>query len=79
DELVTRIDRGQLAVRVPGVERRIGAIERMLGRLIWAIVFAALLFSGVLLRRDGDEVLAWVLIAASAVPLLWLVLSARRR
>lgn len=79
DELVTRIDRGQLAVRVPGVERRIGAIERMLGRLIWAIVFAALLFSGVLLRRDGDEVLAWVLIAASAVPLLRLVLSARRR
>lgn len=78
DELATRIERGQLAIRAPGVERRIGAIESMLGRLISAIVFAALLFSGVLLRRGGDEMLAWVLMGASVVPLL-LLFSRRRR
>ncbi|HTN58526.1 MAG TPA: AarF/ABC1/UbiB kinase family protein, partial [Protaetiibacter sp.] len=79
DELATRIDRGQLAIRAPGVERRIAMIESVLGHLISAIVFAALLFSGVLLRRGGDEVLAWVLMGASVVPLLYLVLTWRRR
>jgi len=79
DELVTRIDRGQFSIRAPGVERRIGRIESMLGRLISAIVFAALLFSGVLLRRGGDEVLAWVLMVASIVPLVHLALTWRRR
>lgn len=79
DELAARIDSGRLAVRAPGVEKQIASIDRMLGRLISAIVFAALLFSGVLLRRGGDEVLAWVLMGLSALPLLQLALSWRRR
>ena len=79
DELATRIDRGQLAIRAPGVERRISSIEQTLRRLISAIVFASLLFSGVLLRRGGDEVLAWVLMGASVLPLLHLAVTWRRR
>ncbi|QNO38123.1 AarF/ABC1/UbiB kinase family protein [Protaetiibacter sp. SSC-01] len=79
DQLATRIDRGQLAIRAPGVERRISSIEATLRRLISAIVFAALLFSGVLLRRGGDDVIAWVLMAASVVPLLHLLVTWRRR
>jgi hypothetical protein len=61
------------------VERRISSIEQTLRRLISAIVFASLLFSGVLLRRGGDEVLAWVLMGASVLPLLQLLLTWRRR
>ncbi|MGN6271543.1 MAG: ABC1 kinase family protein [Protaetiibacter sp.] len=79
DELATRIDRGQLAIRAPGVERRISSIEHTLRRLISAIIFASLLFSGVLLRRGGDEVLAWVLMGASVLPLVQLLLTWRRR
>lgn len=78
DELVSRIDRGQLAVRAPGVERRLSSLERLLGRLISAIVFAALLFSGVLLRR-ADEPLSWVLMIASIVPLVHVAATFRRR
>lgn len=78
DELATRIERGQLAIRAPGVERRIGEIRSVLGRLISAVVFAALLFSGVVLRRGGDELLAWVLMGASVVPLVQLLVSWRR-
>ncbi len=78
DELVSRIDRGQLAVRAPGVEKQIGSVERLLGRLISAVVFAALLFSGVLLRR-ADEPLAWVLMVASIVPLLHVAVTFRKR
>ncbi len=79
DELATRIERGQVAFRAPGVERRIAAIESTLRRLITAIVFAALLFSGALLRRGGDEVLGWMLMGASVLPLLYLVMTWRRR
>ena len=78
DELATRIDRGQLAVRAPGVEKRLSSLERLLGRLISAIVFASLLFSGVLLRRV-DEPLSWVLMAASIVPLVHVATTFRRR
>ncbi|TXK18642.1 AarF/ABC1/UbiB kinase family protein [Homoserinibacter sp. GY 40078] len=78
DELVTRIDRGQLAVRAPGVERRLSSLERLLGRLVSAVVFAAMLFSGVLLVRS-DEVWGWTLMAASVVPLIHVALTMRRR
>lgn len=78
DELTQRIDRGQVAVRTPDLDRRLRSIERAVGRVASAIVFAALLFAGVFLRPT-DEVLSWVLMGASAVPLLHVVLTWRRR
>ncbi|MDF1478114.1 AarF/UbiB family protein [Leifsonia sp. H3M29-4] len=78
DELAARIDRGQVAVRTPDLERRIRSLERTVGRAVSAIVFAALLFAGVLLRPT-DEVLGWVLMGASAVPLLHVVVTWRGR
>jgi predicted unusual protein kinase regulating ubiquinone biosynthesis (AarF/ABC1/UbiB family) len=78
DELTARIDRGQVAVRTPDLERRIRSLERAVGRATSAIVFAGLLFAGVLLRPT-DEVLGWVLMGASAVPLLHVLLRWRGR
>ena len=78
DELATRIERGQLAVRAPDIERRLRSLERSLGRLVSAIIFAGLLFAGVLLR-PSDEVLGWVLMGASVLPLLHVVVTWRRR
>jgi len=78
DELTQRIDRGQVAVRTPDLDRRLRTVERAVGRIASAIVFAALLFAGVFLRPT-DEVLSWVLMGASAVPLLHVVLTWRRR
>ena len=78
DELATRIERGQLAVRTPEVDRRLRSVERSVNRLGSAIVFAALLVGGVFLRST-DEVLGTVLMATAAVPLLHLVFTLRRR
>jgi len=78
DDLVSRIDRGQIGVRTPDIDRRLRAIERGIGRAVSAVVFASLLFAGVLLRPT-DEVLGWVLMGASALPLLHVVLTWRRR
>ncbi|CAN5230833.1 AarF/ABC1/UbiB kinase family protein [soil metagenome] len=78
DELATRLDRGQVAVRAPEVDRRLRSIERSVSRLASALVFATLLIAGVLLRPT-DETLGWVLMGASALPLLHVVVTARRR
>lgn len=78
DELASRIDRGQLSVRTPDIDRRLHSLERTIGRLVSAIVFAGLLFAGVLLRPT-DEVLGWVLIGVSVVPLVHVVATWRSR
>ncbi|MCU1415860.1 MAG: AarF/ABC1/UbiB kinase family protein [Schumannella sp.] len=78
DELAARVERGQIAVRTPDVEHRLRFIERAIGRAVSAVVFASLLFAGVLLRPT-DEMLGWVLMGASAIPLLHVVLTWRRR
>lgn len=75
DELTARIERGDLAVRTPGVERRLQSIERGAGRLVSATVFGALLIAGALLRAS-DPVFGIVLMSASALPLLHVLLGA---
>jgi len=72
DELASRLDRGQVAVRTPELDRRMRSVERSVSRLASALVFAALLIAGVLLRPT-DEVLGWVLMGSSALPLLHVV------
>jgi len=78
DELATRLDRGQVAVQAPEVDRRLRSIDRSVGRLASALVFATLLIGGVLLRPT-DGVLGWVLMAGSAVPLLHVIFTSRSR
>lgn len=78
DELAARINAGDVEVRTPTADRRLRALERAIGRGVSAVVFAGLLIAGVLLRPT-DEVLGWVLMGASAVPLLHVVVTWRRR
>ncbi|MGX5682507.1 ABC1 kinase family protein [Schumannella luteola] len=78
DELATRLDRGQVAVRSPEVERRMRLLERSVTRVSSSIVFGALLIAGVLLRTT-DPVFGVVLMGASALPLLHVLVSLRRR
>ena len=78
DALATRLDRGELAVRSPEVEQRLRVLDGSVRRTTSAVLFAALLIGGVLLR-PSDEVLSWVLLGASTLPLLHAVLPWRLR
>lgn len=78
DALATRIDRGELAVRSPEVEQRLRVLDASQRRTTSAILFAALLIGGVLLR-ESDEMLSWVLLGASALPLLHVIVPWRLR
>jgi predicted unusual protein kinase regulating ubiquinone biosynthesis (AarF/ABC1/UbiB family) len=72
DALATRLDRGDLATRSPEVEQRLRVLDRSQRRTTSAILFAALLLGGILLRPT-DEVLGWVLLGGSVLPLLHVV------
>ena len=74
DSLATSIEAGEVSVRSPLVERRLAALDRTGRQVVSAVLFAALLVGGILLRRD-DLVLGNVLMIASTVPLLHAVLA----
>lgn len=69
DELSTMLQRGQLSVETPGVDRRLLALEHLAQRAVSAIIFAGLLLGGIFLKQT-DPIFGWVLVGASALPLL---------
>ncbi|MCS5720009.1 AarF/UbiB family protein [Herbiconiux sp. CPCC 205763] len=77
DELVTRIDDGSVAFRSPDLEKRVGRLERSVGRIVSAVLFGALLVAGAVLRAD-DAVFGTVLMIVSVVPLLHALFAGRR-
>jgi predicted unusual protein kinase regulating ubiquinone biosynthesis (AarF/ABC1/UbiB family) len=70
DALVTRVEDGRVVVHDPRVDRRLGRLERTGRRIVAAVVFAALFTGGIILRAD-DAVLGTVVVAVSALPLLY--------
>ncbi len=53
DDLTTRIEDGRIAVQTPRLDRRLDRLERAARRIVSAVLFAALLIGGILLRPDG--------------------------
>jgi predicted unusual protein kinase regulating ubiquinone biosynthesis (AarF/ABC1/UbiB family) len=74
DSLSTLLQRGQLSIETPGVDRRLRALEQLAQRAVSAIIFAGLLLGGIFLRPT-DLVLGGVLMAVSALPLLHAVFA----
>ncbi|MGV8970498.1 MAG: ABC1 kinase family protein [Microbacteriaceae bacterium] len=74
DALTTRIEEGNVAVQNPRLERRLSALDRTGRRAVSAILFAALLIGGILLRAQ-DPAFGTVLMGVSAVPLVHAVFA----
>ncbi len=75
--VLTRIERGELNVNVPQVNRQIYHLESAVNRLVGSIVFAAFLFAGVQLFQSGNNTPAYVLWALSGATLFWMAFLAR--
>ncbi|MEV7692444.1 AarF/UbiB family protein [Microbacterium sp. NPDC089189] len=69
DGVITRLEEGRLTVDLTRVERRMSRLERLARRLLSALLFAALLIAGALLRAE-DAVFGAVLMWVSLAPLL---------
>ncbi len=80
DSVITRIEEGRVTVDISSLERRVDRLEGLARRILSALVFAALLVGGILLRAQ-DEVFGTVLMALAALPLLYALFAGvgRRR
>lgn len=76
DDVIGQLERGSIAIRSPELERRVARLERAQSRMVSAVLFAALLVAGVLVRAS-DPVFSLVLMIASALPLLHALFAGR--
>jgi len=76
DGLIDRFEDGAVAVGSPRLERQVARLDRGVRRVVWAVLFGALLIAGAVIRSD-DAGFGTVLMAASVVPLLAAVFSRR--
>jgi predicted unusual protein kinase regulating ubiquinone biosynthesis (AarF/ABC1/UbiB family) len=70
DGIITRLDEGSVTVQTVRLEKRLSMVERIARRVVAALLFAGLLIGGVVLRGQ-DVVFGTVLMAVSALPLLY--------
>jgi predicted unusual protein kinase regulating ubiquinone biosynthesis (AarF/ABC1/UbiB family) len=69
DGLLARVDRGEVTTRNPELEQRVRSADVSIRRAVSALMFGSLLIAGIVIK-PGDEILGWVLITGSALPLL---------
>lgn len=69
DAVASRIERGELVVRNPELERQVQRTDASIRRVTSALVFIALFGGGIALRVNSDELGNWLLFA-SVIPLL---------
>jgi predicted unusual protein kinase regulating ubiquinone biosynthesis (AarF/ABC1/UbiB family) len=72
---LTKLESGRIAVRTPDLERRLWRLERSNRKLVGAVLFAALLTSGIQLTLAEAGIPGGILLAMSALILGWVVLS----
>ncbi len=76
DRVLTLMERGEFNVQTPLLDLRVRRLERSVGRVAMALVFAALLLAGAILYPT-EPVLAKVLMGASVLPLLRVLMGGR--
>ncbi len=73
DSLMARMESGRMEVRIPELSQQIIHLEHTLRRLVWAVMFAAMLIGSIYLYRSGDLVPAIIIGVATFFTFLWLI------
>ncbi|MGV8857095.1 ABC1 kinase family protein [Rhodoglobus sp.] len=74
ESVATLMQRGQLAVETPSVDKRLRVVEQLVRRVLSAVLFAGLLIGGILLKPTEPN-FGVVLMIVSLLPLLHAVLG----
>jgi predicted unusual protein kinase regulating ubiquinone biosynthesis (AarF/ABC1/UbiB family) len=74
-----KIERDELGVRIPELESQLGGLELILRRVVYALIFVALLISAVQLQLGGELLYARLLYAGAIVVLVGLLLAKPKR
>jgi predicted unusual protein kinase regulating ubiquinone biosynthesis (AarF/ABC1/UbiB family) len=57
--LLSRLDRGEITLQMPSVNRQIAQLEGAVNRLVGAVIFAVFLLGGVFLHNNGEIYLGY--------------------
>ena len=79
DSILSKMERGEIAVRAPEVSRQVTQLEQVLRQLGWVIVFTALLISGVQVYLAQPGWLATILLAGAGLSLVFGWFASRRK
>ena len=74
DALISRVEEGGVSAQVPRVERRLRDLERMIRRVVSAVLFTGLLIGGILLQTE-QAVFGTILMVLSLGPLAHALLA----
>jgi len=77
EDVLDRISRGGLAVQIPAGERQLKQINQTLRRLVYAVLFLALLTSGTQVYLNQEGWLAYLLLGAAGLALLAVLMPRR--
>jgi predicted unusual protein kinase regulating ubiquinone biosynthesis (AarF/ABC1/UbiB family) len=77
DTTLTKLESGKVTMRNPEIERRISRLERSNRKLVGAVIFTALLTSGIQLTLGGAAIPGTILITISALTLGWVLFSGK--
>jgi predicted unusual protein kinase regulating ubiquinone biosynthesis (AarF/ABC1/UbiB family) len=75
ESALEKIERDEVGVRIPGLDAQLGGMELTLRRILYALIFAALLISAVQLQLGGELLLARLLFAGSLIVLVGLLFA----
>jgi predicted unusual protein kinase regulating ubiquinone biosynthesis (AarF/ABC1/UbiB family) len=78
DNLLLKMERGEMTVQAPHLQAPIIRLQRAVARLTGGIIFAALLLGGIQLYLAGDVILGGLLLSLSGVVLLWVLFHRNR-
>jgi predicted unusual protein kinase regulating ubiquinone biosynthesis (AarF/ABC1/UbiB family) len=71
------MERGDLVVQVPAVNRQMGSLEKAINRLTGSVLFTALLLGAVMFYNDGKELFAYILFGCAGLDLIWMTFFIR--
>jgi len=69
DELLGRLERGEIVIRNPELERRTRGVDSSIRRATSSVLFLALLIGGIVVG-ERDQALSYVMLGVSALPLI---------
>ena len=75
--VLTSLERGQLTLNMPLVNRQIYHLEGAVNRLVGSLLFSAFFFGGVLLVTGGHMTLGYISWGFSVPPMLWTIFLSR--
>ncbi len=79
DSMLSRMERGEVAVRTPEISRQISRLEGAVRQVAGSLLFVGFLMGGIQLYLAGQLILAIILFVGAGLCIIWIWINGRRR